>query len=395
MVSIKKVAIVGATGYTGQELVRLLLQHDQVELKALTSQSYVGSKFSNVYPNAARFTDLLCSEGDIEKLSTEVDVIFVALPHGHAAKAITRKVLDNSRVIDLGADFRLKNPEDYKTWYQLEHANPGLIKGAVYGLPELNRADIASARLVANPGCYATCSILTLAPLMHSNLIDENSIIIDAKSGVTGAGRSLALSVHFDEVNESLKAYKVASHRHTPEIEQALKTIANHPVTLTFTPHLIPMNRGILVTAYANLKSGVEAGDINAAYQAQYGNEYFIRLFNDANAGGSRSAVNAGNAGSGGSGNSRSSSGSDSSSSGSGSGNKSNEDYTLPETRWVKGSNFCDIGVTIDKRNNRLIAIGAIDNLVKGAAGQAIQNMNILFGFDETSGLKQMPIFPA
>jgi N-acetyl-gamma-glutamyl-phosphate reductase len=370
----KKVAIVGATGYTGQELVRLLLQHDQVEIKALTSQSYVGSKFSNVYPNAARFTDLLCSEGDIEKLSTEVDVIFVALPHGHAAKAITKKVLDNCRVIDLGADFRLKNPEDYKTWYQLEHANPALLGGAVYGLPELNRADIATARLIANPGCYATCSILTIAPLLHSNLIDETSIIIDAKSGVTGAGRSLTLGVHFDEVNESLKAYKVASHRHTPEIEQALQAVATHPITLTFTPHLIPMNRGILVTAYANLKSGVKISDVNAAYKARYGNEYFIRLYNDAN---DNDLSNAGVSG------------------GKSSEGKSNEAYTLPETRWVKGSNFCDIGVTIDERNNRLIAIGAIDNLVKGAAGQAIQNMNVLFGFDECTGLKQMPIFPA
>jgi N-acetyl-gamma-glutamyl-phosphate reductase len=380
MVSMKKVAIVGATGYTGQELVRLLLQHDQVEIKALTSQSYVGNKFSNVYPNATRFTDLVCSEGDIEKLSTEVDVIFVALPHGHAAKAITRKVLDNCRVIDLGADFRLKNPDDYKTWYQLEHANPGLLDEAVYGLPELNRADITSARLVANPGCYATCSILTLAPLLHSNLIDKTSIIIDAKSGVTGAGRSLTLGVHFDEVNESLKAYKVASHRHTPEIEQALQAVADHPLTLTFTPHLIPMNRGILVTAYANLKKGVKASDINAAYKAKYGNEYFIRLYNDANDG----DAEANRSGAGGSG-----------SGGGGSSGKSNEAYTLPETRWVKGSNFCDIGVTVDERNHRLIAIGAIDNLVKGAAGQAIQNMNVLFGFDETTGLKQMPIFPA
>jgi N-acetyl-gamma-glutamyl-phosphate reductase len=376
---VKKVAIVGATGYTGQELVRLLLQHDQVEIKALTSQSYVGSKFSNVYPNASRFTDLLCSEADVEKLSSEVDVIFVALPHGHAAKVITRKVLNNCRVIDLGADFRLKNPEDYKTWYQLEHANPELLGEAVYGLPELNRKEIASARLIANPGCYATCSILTLAPLLKSKLIEENSIIIDAKSGVTGAGRSLALGVHFDEVNESIKAYKVASHRHTPEIEQALQAVAAHPITVTFTPHLIPMNRGILVTAYANLKRGVKANDINAAYRAKYGDEFFIRLYNN------DSDISGGVAGGGTGSRTDSSTGS----------GKSNEAYTLPESRWVKGSNFCDIGLTVDERNNRLIAIGAIDNLVKGAAGQAIQNMNVLFGFDEHTGLKQMPIFPA
>lgn len=366
----KKVAIVGATGYTGQELVRLLLQHDGVEIQALTSQSYSGKKFSSVYPNAVKFTELLCSEGDIEKLSTQVDLLFIALPHGHAAKAVTAKVLENCRVIDLGADFRLKNSEDYKTWYQLEHANPSLLTDAVYGLTELNRSEIASGRLIANPGCYATCSILTLAPLLESKLIDESSIIVDAKSGVTGAGRSLSLGVHFDEVNESIKAYKVASHRHTPEIEQALQSAASLPISITFTPHLIPMNRGILVTAYAALKSGVSTHNIKSAYATKYGNEYFIRLYN----------------------NSKRSDTTVSESKGAGS---SVDEYGLPETRWVKGSNFCDIGVTVDERNRRVIAIGAIDNLVKGAAGQAIQNMNVMFGFDEQLGLKQMPIFPA
>ena len=349
----KKVAIVGATGYTGQELVRLLLQHDQVEITALTSRSYKDKKFSSVYPNATRFSDLLCSEAEMEKLSTEVDVMFVALPQGHAAKSVTEKVLANCRVIDLGADFRLKNPDDYKVWYQLEHANPSMLPGAVYGLPELNREKIPQAKLVANPGCYATCSILTLAPVLGDNLIEESSIVIDAKSGVTGAGRSLSLGVHFDEVNESIKAYKVASHRHTPEIEQALNSISANPLKLTFTPHLVPMNRGILVTAYASLKAGVTEEQIHASYEARYKDEYFVRLCD------------------------------------------AGSEYDFPETRWVKGSNFCDIGVTVDARNNRLIAIGAIDNLVKGAAGQAIQNMNLLFGLSEQIGLKQMPIFPA
>ena len=349
----KKAAIVGATGYTGQELVRLLLQHDQTEIEALTSRSFKGAKFSTVYPNAAHFSDLVCSEADIEKLSTEVDVMFVALPHGNAANTITEKVLSNCFVIDLGADFRLKNPDDYKTWYQLEHTNPELLKKAVYGLPELHRLKIAGAKLIANPGCYATSSILTLAPALSNKLIDASSIIIDAKSGVTGAGRSVSLGVHFDEVNESFKAYKVASHRHTPEIEQVLSETSETPIKLTFTPHLVPMNRGILVTAYASLKPGVTKSQVKEAYASAYKDEFFVRLCDG------------------------------------------NPDYPFPETRWVKGSNFCDIGVTVDERTNRLIAIGAIDNLVKGAAGQAIQNMNLLFGFDEQMGLKQMPIFPA
>ena len=352
----KKVAIVGATGYTGQELVRLLLQHDQVEIVAATSHSYKGQKFSSVYPSALKFADFVCSEDDLEELSKKVDVIFVALPHGQAAAKVTEAVLERCKVIDLGADFRLHDAGAYKHWYGLEHPNPALLNLAVYGLPELNRKAIANARLIANPGCYATCSILTLAPLLKKEIIGPSSIIIDAKSGVSGAGRALDLGVHFDECNESIKAYKVASHRHTPEIEQVLTEFANHgdDIKLTFTPHLVPMNRGILVTAYGTLRSSHSQADLIACYEEFFAGERFVRIFSP-----------------------------------------SNTAYPYPETRWVKGANFFDVGITVDNRTNRIVAIGALDNLVKGAAGQAIQNLNIMCGFQEDVGLNFMPIFPA
>ena len=350
----KKVAIVGATGYTGQELVRLLLQHDGVQIRTLTSQSYKEKSFASVYPHALKFSELVCSDEEIDQLSREVDVIFVALPHGHAAAKVSADVLNRCIVIDLGADFRLKNAADYKQWYDLVHPNPDLLKSAVYGLPELNRKSIPAAKLIANPGCYATCSILTLAPLLSGKLIDPTSIIIDAKSGVSGAGRTLGLGVHFDECNESIKAYKVASHRHTPEIEQVLSEQTEKPLTLSFTPHLVPMNRGILVTAYASLLQDMSDTDLHQAYKEAYGDEYFIRLYDGTDA-----------------------------------------NYPFPETRWVKGSNFCDIGIAVDRRNKRVIAIGALDNLVKGAAGQAIQNMNLVMGMEEKRGIAQMPLFPA
>lgn len=352
----KKVAIVGATGYTGQELVRLLLQHDKVQIVAGTSQSYKGQKFSSVYPSALKFADFVCSDDDLGNLSKQVDVIFVALPHGQAAAKVTEAMLERCRIIDLGADFRLRDPAAYKHWYGLDHATPSLLQHAVYGLPELNRKQIVNARLIANPGCYATCSILTLAPLLKNGVIGPASIVVDAKSGVSGAGRALDLGIHFDECNESIKAYKVASHRHTPEIEQVLTETANHgnELKLTFTPHLVPMNRGILVTAYGSLRSSHSQADLIACYEEFFAGEHFVRIFSPANT-----------------------------------------SYPYPETRWVKGSNFFDVGVTVDNRTDRVVASGALDNLVKGAAGQAIQNMNIVLGFDEQTGLNQMPIFPA
>jgi N-acetyl-gamma-glutamyl-phosphate reductase len=348
-----QVGIIGATGYVGQELLRLLVQHPKAKIKVLASQSSAGKAYTSVYPSFRKFVDIECVQGDAEKLAKSVDVLLIALPHGLAAAHVSDELIKTTPVIDLGADFRLKDERAYEQWYGFKHPRPGLLKESVYGLCEFRRKELASARLIASPGCYATCSILALKPLIESKAIDPKTLVIDAKSGVSGAGRSLALGLHFDECNESIKAYKVGSHRHTPEIEQELSRHAPHPIVLTFTPHLVPMNRGILVTAYGALLSNFDEAAIRAVYENAYGNERFIRLF--------QPGV---------------------------------DDYEFPETRWVKGSNFCDIGFKIDARTNRLVVVAALDNLVKGAAGQAIQNLNILFGLDEATGLEQVPIFP-
>ena len=344
-----KVGIIGATGYAGEEIVRLLHNHPQAEIVTLASRSYVGQPYSNVYPNHKSLTDMLCAEEDMEALSKEADVIFLALPHGLASEKVTEEVLNNCKIIDLGADFRLKDVNVYEKWYKVEHHGKKLLEEAVYGLCEWNREDIKKCRLLANPGCYTTCSILSLSPLVAEGMIDISSIIIDAKSGVSGAGRSVKLDNHFAEVNESIKAYGVGSHRHTPEIEEQLGYRAGEELTLTFTPHLVPMQRGILAVCYATLKEKYTWEDVNAAYQKYYGNEPFVRLMAQG---------------------------------------------AYHETRWVKGSNFCDIGWKVDSRTNRIIVIGAIDNLVKGAAGQAVQNMNLMFGLPEYTGLDLIPMFP-
>ncbi|MBU6455595.1 MAG: N-acetyl-gamma-glutamyl-phosphate reductase [Cyanobacteria bacterium REEB67] len=352
--AVKNVAIVGATGYTGQELVRLLLQHPEVQIACAASHSNNGKSYASVYPGFQSIADFVCQEGDLAQIASQVDLIFLALPHGQAASKVDATVLEKCKVIDLSADFRLDAAADYKSWYAFEHPQPALLEEAVYGLPELNRIEIASASLIANPGCYATCSILTLAPLVKANLIELDSLVIDAKSGVSGAGRGFDLGVHFNECNESIKAYKVGCHRHTPEIEQVLAVLAGQSFCTSFTPHLVPMNRGILVTAYAKLASKISQAEILEIYRAFFKDEPFVRLFTPQSG-----------------------------------------TYSIPETRFVKGSNFCDIGLTVDARTNRVIAVGAIDNLVKGAAGQAIQNMNLLFGWAEATGLQQAPIFPA
>jgi len=345
-----KAGIVGATGYAGNELVRILMQHPEVEIKAMTAHSYVGKQFNEVYENYREINETVLDEMDMDKLADECDVIFMALPHGTAAKVVTEDILKKTKVIDFGADFRLKDADVYEKWYNVEHNGRELLKTAVYGLCEVNRDIIKGKQLIANPGCYTTCSILSLRPLVAEGLIDLKTIIVDAKSGVSGAGRGLALGSMYDECNESVKAYKIASHRHTPEIEEQLGYAAGEEITLTFTPHLIPMNRGILATCYASLKKPMTYEEVKAVYEKYYGKEYFVRL---------------------------------------------TKKGVFPETRWVKGSNFVDIGFMVDERTGRIIVIGAIDNLVKGAAGQAVQNMNILFGLDEKTGLKLVPVFPA
>jgi len=345
-----KAGIIGSTGYVGQELTRILMQHPDVNLVHTTSHSYIGQKYDQIYENFREIYTGECQEENIEKIADELDVIFIALPHGIASKKITPDILKKTKIIDIGADFRLNDKEIYQNWYNTEHFSENLLKEAVYGLCELKRDKIKTASLIANPGCYTTCSILSLAPLLKSGLIKEDSIIVDAKSGVSGAGRALNLGIHYNECNESIKAYKIASHRHTPEIEQELSILAGKDITITFTPHLVPMNRGILVTAYAALKEKTNYEEISSVYKKFYENEYFIRL---------------------------------------------TQKGIYPETRWVKGSNFCDIGFTVDERTNRIIVVGAIDNLIKGAAGQAVQNMNIIFSIDEKVGLTNIPIFPA
>jgi N-acetyl-gamma-glutamyl-phosphate reductase len=344
-----QVGIIGATGYTGGELIRILQDHPNVEITLITSQTYAGQAISDIYGNLRGSCDLICQDIGIEQASEQCDVLFLALPHGIASHHVTGQILKNCRIVDLGADYRLQDPAIYTTWYHTEHGSPELLDQAVYGLCEWERSTIAQRRLIANPGCYTTCSILSLAPLVKEGLIELDTIIIDAKSGVSGAGRKASQGTHYAACNESIKAYAVASHRHTPEIEEQLSTVAGSPITISFTPHLVPMNRGILTTAYASLKGGVTADEVTAAYRKYYGNERFIRLLPYG---------------------------------------------VFPETRWVKGSNMCDIGLVIDERTGRIIVGGAIDNLIKGASGQAIQNMNILFGLPEDTGLHQVAGFP-
>jgi len=340
------VGIIGATGYAGQELLRLLYSHPQVKLIHLSSHTYQGKKLSDIYPNFYGLVENKLVNMNAEQMAMSCDIIFIALPHGLASKQISENVLNNAKVIDLGADFRLEDQSIYEKWYKVKHEASEYLKEAEYGLCELNRKEIRNARIVANPGCYTTCSITSLAPLLDKNIIDPDTIIIDAKSGISGAGRSLSLATHFTESNETFKAYAVCSHRHTPEIEQELSKIAGKKIILSFIPHLLPMNRGILTTSYALLKKEINSSEIRNIYSQYYKNENFIRIIPEG---------------------------------------------ILPETRYVKNSNFIDIGFTIDSRTGRIIVIAAIDNLIKGASGQAVQNMNIMFGINEDEGLKAIP----
>ena len=346
-----KVGIIGATGYAGNELVRILLGHKDVEIVWLGSRSYIDQNYSDVYRNMFKLVDAKCMDDNMEQLANEVDVIFTATPQGLCASLVNDDILSKVKIIDLSADFRLKNVDIYEKWYKLEHKSPQYIDEAVYGLCEINRDKVTKdTRIIANPGCYTTTSILTLYPLVKEGIINPDTIIIDAKSGTSGAGRGAKVANLFCEVNESMKAYGVGTHRHTPEIEEQLGyACGRDDLKLIFTPHLVPMNRGIHVTAYANLAKDVTYEDVKAAYDKYYDKEYFVRVL---------------------------------------------PKDVCPETRWVEGSNFVDIGFKIEPRTNRIIAMGALDNLVKGAAGQAVQNMNLLFGFDENEGLKMAPMFP-
>ncbi len=344
-----KVGIIGSTGYAGAELVRLLLGHKEAEIVWYGSRSYIDQKYARVYQNMFRLVEDVCKDDNMEELAREADVIFTATPQGFCASLVNEEILKQCRIIDLSADFRLKDVKIYEEWYKIRHKAPQYLPEAVYGLCEINREQVRGARILANPGCYTTCSILTIYPLLKEGLIDGNTVIVDAKSGTSGAGRGAKTDNLFCEVNESIKAYGVASHRHTPEIEEQLTYAAGYPVTISFTPHLVPMNRGILVTAYASLTRETDAREIRAAYEKYYGREYFIRLL---------------------------------------------DEDICPQTKWVEGSNFVDIGFKLDPRTNRIVMMGALDNLVKGAAGQAIQNMNLMFGLKETEGLQRAPVFP-
>ena len=344
-----KVGIIGATGYAGGELVRILMGHKDAEIKWYGSRSYVDQKYADVYRNMFQIVDAKCMDDNMEELADQVDVIFTATPQGLCASLVNEEILSKTKIIDLSADFRLKDVNVYEEWYKIEHKAPQYIDEAVYGLCEINRDLVKSARIVANPGCYTTCSILTAYPLAKEGLIDMSTLIIDAKSGTSGAGRGAKLPNLYCEVNENIKAYGVATHRHTPEIEEQLGYASGEKVVLNFTPHLVPMNRGILATEYATLKKKVTYEEVKAVYDQYYAKEKFVRVL---------------------------------------------DRDVCPETKWVEGSNYVDVNFKIDPRTKRIIMMGAMDNLVKGAAGQAVQNMNLAFGLDESTGLNLVPMFP-
>ncbi len=349
-----KVGIIGATGYAGNELVRLLMGHKDVEIKWYGSRSYIDKKYAEVYQNMFEIVEDNCLDDNMEELASKVDVIFTATPQGFLAGVLTEEILSKVKIIDLSADFRIKDVRTYEKWYKIEHKSPQFIEEAVYGLCEINRDKVKGARLIANPGCYTTCSILTAYPLVKEGLIDPDTLIIDAKSGTSGAGRGAKLPNLFCEVNENMKAYGVTNHRHTPEIEEQLGYAAGKEIVVNFTPHLVPMNRGILATEYATLNKKADGTlptyeEVKAVYDKYYKNEKFVRVL---------------------------------------------EKDICPETKWVEGSNYVDVNFKIDERTGRIVMMGALDNLVKGAAGQAVQNMNLLFGFDESEGLNLVPMFP-
>jgi len=340
-----KAGIVGSTGYAGAELVRLLAGHPGVELTFLTSRQFAGIRFDKVYPAMAGCVNLTCEELSPERLAMACDVVFTALPHKIPMQIIPGLISNQTKVVDLSADFRFQDAALYEDVYQ-PHIAKDLLDESVYGLCEVYRDEIQDARLIGNPGCYPTSTLLPLVPLIRDNLLVEESIVVDSKSGVSGAGRSLSIGSHFSEVNESFKAYKVAAHRHNPEIDEVLSLMAQKPVSVTFVPHLVPMTRGMFTTIYATPRADLTTETICSCLASYYEGRPFVRVC---------------------------------------------EPDGFPDTRYVRGTNFCDIGVMVDEPRRRVILTSAIDNLVKGAAGQAVQNMNIMFGLDEGDGLLNVP----
>lgn len=343
-----KIGIVGASGYTGEELARIISRHPGVELTVATSRQFAGKKISEVFPNLRGVVDITLENVGPEELVERADLFFTAVPHKTAMDIVPKLLSADRKVVDLSADFRISDAGVYEEWYQA-HSAPEYLAQAVYGLPELNREKIRKTSLVANPGCYPTSIILGTAPLIKAGMIDATTIIADSKSGTSGAGRAALVGSLFCEVADGFRAYKVGEHRHTPEIEQELTLLAGKSVTISFTPHLLPISRGILSTVYAPVKDGVTADQVTAVYEDFYRDEYFVRLCPVG---------------------------------------------TYPATQYVRGSNFCDIGFKVDPRTGRIVILSAIDNLVKGASGQAIQNMNLMCGFSEGEGLGGVPFFP-
>lgn len=343
-----KVSILGATGYTGGELVRILSTHPNVNIVGLGSQSYVDQPYDTVYPSLRGY-NMLCQSLNDDELISKADVVFIALPHGHAATYVEKALASGKKVIDLGADFRLKDQEEYKKWYKQEAPGEVLLKKAAYGIPELKAEEIKTAEVIANPGCYPTTVLLGLAPLIKNKVINTDSIIIDSKSGVSGAGRGLALNSHFCEANEDFKAYSVMGHRHIPEMEQELSLIAEERINITFTPHLLPITRGMLSTIYCKPQDKCSESFLRDMYLEFYKDMKFIRIRSQGE---------------------------------------------IPHTKWVIGTNYCDIGIFFDQRTGNIIIISVLDNLIKGASGQAIQNMNIMLGLEESTGLPKWGLYP-
>jgi N-acetyl-gamma-glutamyl-phosphate reductase len=344
-----KVAICGGSGYTGGELLRILSQHSGVEITSITSERSAGRKLTGLFPHLHKYGDLTFEQLNKEELLNKADVFFLALPHGASQEAVNFFFRNGKKVIDLSADYRLRDPEIYKEWYGLSHEFVSALKKAVYGLPEIYRSRIKKAALIANPGCYPTSAILGLLPAIKAKIVDTASIVIDSKSGTSGAGRKADVAVSFCEVNEGFKAYGIGTHRHTPEIEQELSCLAGREITVNFTPHLLPVDRGILSTIYAKMTKKTDTASVLKIYRKRYDGEPFVKV---------------------------------------------HDEGVLPNIKNVRGTNICEIGVKVNPRTNTLIVVSAIDNLVKGASGQAVQNMNIMLGLPEQEGLDRTALFP-